>query len=125
MNPARFIKPSHDDTARSPSPPRPIPSYDSGNTIGPVDGPVNVRDALPLHGMRGSDAHRQYSRSSRQRLDTRQYSKSPQYATPTTSHRGSPPPSSPYRSGRGGRSGEQSGYSGHGSVRSFTSITLS
>ncbi len=89
-----------DDGSRPPSPPRPIPSFDSEN-----HNPNIVRDAYPMHGMKANDMHD--SRAGRPNIDTRQpYATSPQW-TPTSSHHGSPQSSSPFSHGRGGWGGPQ------------------
>ncbi|KAJ5304202.1 uncharacterized protein N7443_003862 [Penicillium atrosanguineum] len=107
MNSTQPIQSIMHSTARSPSPPRPIPSYDSSNMSGPSDGPARLQDAFPMHGTRPSDVHNKQRRQpSRPHLDQRPYPTSPNFATPTSSHHGSPPPTSPYNGGRGGRSGQ-------------------
>ncbi|KAJ6107532.1 hypothetical protein N7523_008855 [Penicillium sp. IBT 18751x] len=94
-------------TARSLSPPRPIPSYESSNVSGPSDGPASSRDGFPMHEMRSSDVHnKQRRRPSRPYPDSRPYPTSPNLATPTGSHQGTPPPASPYNGSRGTRSGQ-------------------
>ncbi|CAG8046970.1 unnamed protein product [Penicillium nalgiovense] len=101
MNTNRPIQSVVDDTARSPSPPRPIPSFESENFEPPGDS-THSRDELPMHAM-------PRRRPSRPHLDTRSYA-NPQNATWTGSYHGSPQPPSPY-SARGGWSG-QPPYSG-------------
>ncbi|CAG7964206.1 unnamed protein product [Penicillium nalgiovense] len=101
MNTNRPIQSVVDDTARSPSPPRPIPSFESENFEPPGDS-THSRDELPMHAM-------PRRRPSRPHLDTRSYA-NPQNATSTGSYHGSPQPPSPY-SARGGWSG-QPPYSG-------------
>ena len=90
-----------DDSSRPPSPPRPIPSFDSES-----HNPNVVREAYPMHGMKANDMHAD-SRSGRPHIDTRQsYHTSPQW-TPTSSHHGSPQSGSPFSHGRGGWGGPQ------------------
>lgn len=90
-----------DDPIRPPSPPRPIPSFDSDSHDS-----GGVREAFPLHGMKASDAHAA-PRPGRPHVDTRQpYSTSPQW-TPTSSHHASPQSGSPFNHGRGGWGGQQ------------------
>lgn len=108
MNPTQPIQSMADGPARSPSPPRPIPSFDADNARGPGEGPANLPDAFPMHGMRAFDPHSgQRHRPSRAHT----YTTSPQYATPTSGQHGSPPPGSPYSGGRGNWVG-QPPYSG-------------
>ena len=91
-----------DDSTRPPSPPRPIPSFDSES-----HNPGDMREAFPLHGMKASDIHGAH-RPGPPQLETRHsYSTSPQYMTPTSSHHGSPQSGSPYSRGRGGWGGQQ------------------
>ena len=87
-----------DDPAREPTPPRPIPSFDTGNT-----GSSNAREPFPTHGVKPNEIHPGHRRGP-PHIDTRQhYGVSPQYVTPTSSHHGSPAHSgSPYSQGRGG-----------------------
>ena len=87
-----------DDPAREPTPPRPIPSFDTSNT-----GSSNVREPFSTHGVKPNDIHPGHRRGP-PHIDTRQhYGVSPQYMTPTSSHHGSPTHSgSPYSQGRGG-----------------------
>ncbi|CAP96522.1 Pc21g16250 [Penicillium rubens Wisconsin 54-1255] len=94
MNTNRPIQSVVDDTARSPSPPRPIPSLDSDNF---GEHSTHSRDELPMHAM-------PRRRPSRPHLDTRPYA-TPQNATSTGSYHGSPQPPSPY-SARGGWSAQ-------------------
>lgn len=114
MNSARPIQSIAVDSGRSPSPPRPIPSFDSSHIGGPDDGPGSLRDAFPIHGMRASDmSNKSRRRPSRPHLDTRSYSTSPRFASPKGSHHGSSQPASPYSGGREGWPGQPS-YSGPG-----------
>lgn len=111
MNSTRPIQSVVDDSKRSPSPLRPIPSFDADNSGGPLDGESRIREAFPMHGMRASDVHgNQRGRGSRSHG---QYSNSPQYVTPTSSYHGSPS-GSPYSNGRGGWSGQPSFHGQHG-----------
>lgn len=105
MNANRSNKLGFDSSGRSPSPQGPAIGG-SGN------GRSHIQDALPPHGIRGSDMRKQHQQLSKQHLASRQYSRSPHFTTPTSSHRGSPPPRSPYRSGRGGW-GDQPEYSSY------------
>ena len=90
-----------DDGSHPPSPPRPIPSFDSDS-----HNPNAVREAYPMHGMKAHIMHGD-SRPGRTQIDTRQsYNTSPQW-TPTSSHHGSPQSGSPFSHGRGGWSGPQ------------------
>lgn len=85
-----------DDDPRPPSPPRPIPSFDSDSHDS-----GGVRETFPLHGMKANEVHGSI-RPGRPQVDTRQsYSTSPQW-TPTSSHHGSPQSGSPFSHGRGG-----------------------
>ncbi|KAJ9408569.1 hypothetical protein DTO045G8_3517 [Paecilomyces variotii] len=113
MNSTRPIQSVVDDSKRSPSPLRPIPSFDADNAGGPLDGESRIREAFPMHGMRASDVHgNQRGRSSRSHG---QYSNSPQYVTPTSSYHGSPS-GSPYSNGRGGWSGQPPFHGQHGQI---------
>lgn len=90
-----------DDNTRPPSPPRPIPSFDSDSHDS-----GGVRETFPLHGMKANEVHGAI-RPGRPQVDTRQsYSTSPQW-TPTSSHHGSPQSGSPFSHGRGGWGGQQ------------------
>lgn len=98
-----------DESPRQPSPPRPIPSFDSDSHDSGA-----VRDAFPLHGMKANEVHG-HIRPGRPHVDTRQsYSTSPQW-TPTSSHHGSPQSGSPFNHGRGGWSGQSQHF--HGQTR--------
>lgn len=98
---SRPVQSTSDDGPRPPSPPRPIPSFDSE-----THNPNAVRDAYPMHGMKANDMHGD-SRTGRPQIDTRQpYTTSPQW-TPTSSHHGSPQSGSPFSHGRGGWGGPQ------------------
>lgn len=98
-----------DDPSRESSPPRPIPSFDVGNT-----GPSHGQEPYPMHGIKSNDVHPSHRRGP-PHVDTRQhYHTSPQY-TPNSSYHGSPTHSgSPYSQGRGGWGGQyymgQHGY---------------
>lgn len=95
-----------DENIRQPSPPRPIPSFDSDSHDS-----GGVRDAFPLHGMKANDVHGPI-RPGRPHVDTRQsYSTSPQW-TPTSSHHGSPQSGSPFNHGRGGWGGQSQHFHG-------------
>ncbi|OJJ48944.1 hypothetical protein ASPZODRAFT_61127 [Penicilliopsis zonata CBS 506.65] len=109
MSSTRPIQSVVNESTRSPSPPRPIPSFDAENSTVAPDG-----EAFPMHGMRVSDAHSgQRSRPPRPHGGNRQYSTSPQYVTSNSSYQGSPPPHSPYSGGRGSWNG-QSYHGQHG-----------
>ena len=96
-----------DESPRQPSPPRPIPSFDSDSHDSGA-----VRDVFPMHGMKANEVHGQI-RPGRPHVDTRQsYSTSPQW-TPTSSHHGSPQSGSPFNHGRGGWGGQSQNFHGH------------
>ncbi|KAE8355754.1 hypothetical protein BDV28DRAFT_24046 [Aspergillus coremiiformis] len=99
------------NSLRSPTPPRPIPSFDVDTVRASVDGDT-AREAFPTHGMRASDARDSKPANPRSHLDTRPYSTSPQYVTPSNSYNGSPQSTSPYSGGRGGWNGHQPPYQG-------------
>ncbi|KAK2763070.1 kinase subunit of RNA polymerase II carboxy-terminal domain kinase I [Arachnomyces sp. PD_36] len=111
MHSARPIQSIADD--RSPSPLRPIPSFDAENNDH-THGEPHLRDSYPMHGMRPSDA-RGSSRPSRPSVDTRQtYSTSPHYVASNSSHHGSPQSGSPFSgSNRGGWGGQPQYQQGH------------
>ena len=90
---------------RPPSPPRPIPSFDSeSHQMG------GIREAFPMHGMKAIDVHAT-GRPGRPHIDTRQsYSTSPQW-TPS-SHHTSPHSGSPFSQGRGSWGGQTPTYHG-------------
>lgn len=95
-----------DENPRPPSPPRPIPSFDSDSHDS-----GGVRDTFPLHGMKANEVHGAV-RPGRPQVDTRQsFSTSPQW-TPTSSHHGSPQSGSPFSHGRGGWSGQPQHFHG-------------
>ena len=98
------------DGSRPPSPPRPIPSFDSV-----PQNSVAISEAFPLHGMRASEIHGMPGTHRPNRppnLNTQHaYSTSPQW-TPTSSHHGSPHSGSPYSQARGGWSGQQQQFQG-------------
>ncbi|KAK2814117.1 hypothetical protein FQN50_000521 [Emmonsiellopsis sp. PD_5] len=118
MNSTRPIKSIVEDSHRSPSPLRPIPSFD---TNGATDGDPRMRDSFQVRGKHQPDVRGR--RPTRPQVDTRQsYNTSPQYVTPTSSHHGSPQSGSPYSGSRGswggqpqqsyhGQQGQMSGYS--------------
>ncbi|KAJ5958173.1 uncharacterized protein N7479_005323 [Penicillium vulpinum] len=112
MNTTRPIQSVVDDTARSPSPLRPIPSFDSNNFGPPGEHSTNARDEFPMNSMRSDVNNQPRRRPSRPRLDSRPHANS-QNATSTGSYHGSPQPPSPYSTGRGGWSGPPP-YSGTG-----------
>ena len=99
-----------DESPRPPSPPRPIPSFDSDSHES-----SGVREQFPMHGLKAGEMHGAI-RPGRPQIDTRQsYSTSPQW-TPTSSHHGSPQSTSPFGHARGGWAGQpqhfhnQTGY---------------
>ena len=93
-----------DDNSRPPSPPRPIPSFDSESNGGADS---HLREAFPMHGMKASDIHSSHRGGRPQHIDTRHsYASSPQFLTPTSSHHGSPQSGSPFSQGRGGWTGQ-------------------
>ncbi|KAJ6131953.1 hypothetical protein N7471_007168 [Penicillium samsonianum] len=112
MNTNRPIQSVVDDTAQSPSPPRPIPSFNSDNFGLPGEQTTKPRDELPMHAMRSDVNNQPRRRPSRPHLDTRPHGNH-QNATSTGSYHGSPQPPSPYSAGRGGWSGPPP-YSGTG-----------
>ncbi|OXV09278.1 hypothetical protein Egran_02957, partial [Elaphomyces granulatus] len=116
MNSTRPIQSIVDDSNRSPSPLRPIPSFDADNAGDHLDGESRMREAFPMHGMRASDVHGGKQRPPRPHIDTRQFSTSPQYVTPTSSYQGSPQSGSPYSGGRGGWSGQSHFPGQHGQL---------
>ncbi len=94
-----------DDNPHPPSPPQPIPSFDSDSHSG------GVREAFSSHGLKPTELHAGI-RPGRPQVDTRQsYSTSPQW-TPTSSHHGSPQSGSPFSRGRGGWGGQQQHFHG-------------
>lgn len=99
------------NSLRSPSPPRPIPSFDVDIASASVDGDT-TREAIPMHGVRASDARDSKPSNLRSHLDAKQYSTSPQYVTSSNSYHGSPQSTSPYSGGRGGWNGQQPPHQG-------------
>lgn len=98
-----------DEGSRPPSPPRPIPSFDSDSHDSGVGG---GREAYSMHGMKGSEMHGSIRSGRAPPIDTRQpYSASPQW-TPTSSHHGSPQSGSPFSHGRAGWSGPSQHFHG-------------
>lgn len=98
-----------DEGSRPPSPPRPIPTFDSDSHD---SGAGAVRDTFPMHGMKASDVHGSLRSGRAQQIDTRQsYSASPQW-TPTSSHHGSPQSGSPFSHGRGAWNGQSQHFHG-------------
>lgn len=101
-----------DDSARTASPPRHIPSFDADVANPPQDGESSLRDPFPVDGTRPSGLRgNRRPRPHRPHVDARRYSKSPRYVTPTNSH-GSPEPTSPYSAEQGW--GAPSHYEQHG-----------
>ncbi len=89
-----------DESTQPPSPPQPIPSFDSDSHSG------GVRETFSSHSMKTTELHTGI-RPGRPQVDTRQsYSTSPQW-TPTSSHHGSPQSGSPFSRGRAGWTGQQ------------------
>lgn len=103
MNPTRPFQ-SADDSARSPSPPRPIPSFDANIPSIHPDRETGLREGYPTHGH-----NNQRPRTHRPHIDTR-HASSPQHVTPGNPYHGSSQPTSPYSGGRSGRGG----FSHHG-----------
>ena len=99
-----------DDGSRQPSPPRPIPSFDSV-----PQNPAAISEAFPLHGMKASEVHGAHGTHRPNRpphLNTQHsYSTSPQW-TPSSSHHGSPHSGSPFNQTRGGWGAQQQQYQG-------------
>lgn len=94
-----------DETTQPPSPPQPIPSFDSDSHSG------GVRETFSSHSMKATELHAGI-RPGRPQVDTRQpYSTSPQW-TPTSSHHGSPQSGSPFSRGRAGWTGQQQHFHG-------------
>lgn len=90
-----------DESPHPPSPPRPIPSFESDS-----------HDSFPMHGMKANEVHGAIRQGRPQQIDTRQsYSTSPQW-TPTSSHHGSPQSGSPFNHGRGGWGGPPQNFHG-------------
>ena len=98
-----------DEGSRQPSPPRPIPTFDSDSHDSGVGG---GRENFSMHGMKGNEVHGSMRSGRSQHIDTRQpYSASPQW-TPTSSHHGSPQSGSPFSHGRGAWSGPSQHFHG-------------
>ncbi|OJD28146.1 CMGC/CDK/CRK7 protein kinase [Blastomyces percursus] len=115
MQSTRPIQSIADDPRRSPSPLRPIPSFDAGNSNQSTESDGRIRDTFQKHSMRGS------RRPSRPQVDTRQsYNTSPQYVTPTSSHLGSPQSGSPYSGSRGSWAGQQSYHGQQGQMGGYS-----
>lgn len=94
-----------DESTQPPSPPQPIPSFDSDSHSG------GVRETFSSHSMKATELHAAI-RPGRPQVDTRQtYSTSPQW-TPTSSHHGSPQSGSPFSRGRAGWTGQQQHFHG-------------
>ena len=98
-----------DEGSRQPSPPRPIPSFDSDSHD---SGGGGGREAYSMHGMKASEMHGSIRSGRAPQIDTRQsYSTSPQW-TPTSSPHGSPPSGSPFSHGRAGWNGPSQHFQG-------------
>lgn len=94
-----------DESTQPPSPPQPIPSFDSDSHSG------GVRETFSSHSTKTTELHAGI-RPGRPQVDTRQpYSASPQW-TPTSSHHGSPQSGSPFSRGRAGWTGQQQHFHG-------------
>ncbi|QSS53170.1 latrunculin sensitive kinase Lsk1 [Histoplasma capsulatum var. duboisii H88] len=120
MQSTRPIQSVVDDSRRSPSPLRPIPSFDAGNPKQNTESDSRKRDTFQKHSMRGAET-RGSRRPSRPQIDTRgSYSTSPQYVTPTSSHLGSPQSGSPHSGGRGSWSGQQQYHGQQGQMGSYS-----
>lgn len=106
QSPTRPIQSILDNGSRPPSPPRRIPSYESGHQ----GQSVNLNEAFPMHGMKANDLHGTHRPNRPPHLNTQtSYHASPQW-TPTSSHHGSPHSGSPFSQGRGGWNGQQQQY---------------
>ncbi|KAJ5350948.1 hypothetical protein N7541_008675, partial [Penicillium brevicompactum] len=101
MNSVRPNQSALNDPTRSPSPPRPIPSYDTENFDTTGEQFSNSRDAFSMNGSRHDVKNQSRRRSSRSHLDSRPYQSSTQHGTSTGSFHDSPQPPSPYSAGRG------------------------
>lgn len=98
-----------DEGSRPPSPPRPIPSFDSDSHD---SGGGGLRETFTMHSIKASEMHGSIRSGRSQHIDTRQpYSASPQW-TPTSSHHGSPQSGSPFSHGRGAWSGPSQHFHG-------------
>ena len=98
-----------DEGSRPPSPPRPIPSFDSDSHDSGLGG---GREVYSMHGMKASDMHGSIRSGRAPQIDTRQsYSTSPQW-TPTSSHHGSPQSGSPFSHGRAAWNGPSQHFHG-------------
>ncbi|KAL2054359.1 hypothetical protein ABVK25_005500 [Lepraria finkii] len=107
-----------DDGQRCPSPPRPIPSFDSV-----PQNPAAISEAFPLHGMKASEVHGTHGNHRPNRpphLNTQHsYSTSPQW-TPNSSHHGSPHSGSPFNQPRGGWGGQQQQYQSQQGLNAYS-----
>lgn len=98
-----------DEGSRQPSPPRPIPSFDSDSHD---SGGGGGREAYSMHGMKAGEMHGSIRSGRAPQIDTRQsYSTSPQW-TPTSSHHGSPQSGSPFSHGRAAWNGPSQHFQG-------------
>ncbi|KAH2752892.1 hypothetical protein KXV55_007167 [Aspergillus fumigatus] len=106
MNP-RPIQSAMNNSFRSSSPPRPVPSFNAEITGVPTEGDPNARETFPFNGERALNANdNQRSHPSRLQADTSQYSTSPKYGPSSNSYQGSPQSTSPHPGGRGGLTGQ-------------------
>ena len=106
-NSTRSIRSIVNDSARSPSPLRRIPSFDADD--------ASLREGFPMHGMRASDARvNQRFHPVKSNVGTGQYATSPPYAASVGSYYGSPRSPSPYSSGRGSWGGKPQYHGQHG-----------
>lgn len=106
-----------DESTQPPSPPQPIPSFDSDSHSG------GVRETFSSHSMKATELHAGI-RPGRPQVDTRQtYSNSPQW-TPTSSHRGSPQSGSPFSRGRAGWTGQQQHFHGQPRYPNLSALLL-
>lgn len=106
MNP-RPIQSAMNNSFRSSSPPRPVPSFNAEITGVPTEGDPNARETFPFNGERALNANdNQLSHPSRLQADTSQYSTSPKYGPSSNSYQGSPQSTSPHPGGRGGLTGQ-------------------
>lgn len=111
-----------DEGSRPPSPPRPIPSFDSDSHDSAGGG---MRETFSMHSMKASEMHGSIRSGRSQHIDTRQpYSASPQW-TPTSSHHGSPQSGSPFSHGRGAWSGPSQHFHGQQRLVLATDLLIS
>lgn len=84
-----------------PSPPRPIPSFSDPDNHDSPHGDVRMREAFPMHGMKGSNSNPNLRRSARAPFEKHDsYQQSSQYSA-STGHQHPPQHTPPYGPGRG------------------------